>query len=162
FDRVKMLTGDPSATSQTTGITGGSSEAPYLPSDLDGIIPPATGDPNHFVSFPQGSPLSYKVRAYHVDFTNPANSTFPLQTTLGAASFSTLCATTRNCVPQSGTSTRLDAIGDRLMFRNSYRRFADGHESMFNNYTVSANAVAGVRWFELRRTSPGNWLKAQE
>ncbi len=48
------------------------------------------------------------------------------------------------------------------MFRNAYRRFADGHESIFNNYTVSANSVAGVRWFELRRTQPGNWLKAQE
>jgi hypothetical protein len=48
------------------------------------------------------------------------------------------------------------------MFRNAYRRFSDGHESMFNNYTVSANSVAGVRWFELRRTQPGNWLKAQE
>jgi hypothetical protein len=33
---------------------------------------------------------------------------------------------------------------------------------MFNNYTVSANSVAGVRWFELRRTQPGNWVKAQE
>ena len=48
------------------------------------------------------------------------------------------------------------------MFRNAYRRFSDGHESIFNNYTVSANSVAGVRWFELRRTQPGNWLKAQE
>src|SRR5205823_3370583 len=25
------------------------------------------------------------------------------------------------------------------------------------NYTVSANAVAGIRWFELQRTQPGNW-----
>ena len=52
----------------------------------------------------------------------------------------------------------LDAIADRLMFRNAYRRFADGHESMLNNYTVSANSVAGIRWFELRRTQPGNWV----
>ena len=43
------------------------------------------------------------------------------------------------------------------MFRNAYRRFSDGHESMLNNYTVSANSVAGIRWFELRRTQPGNW-----
>src|SRR5207248_4680865 len=32
-----------------------------------------------------------------------------------------------------------------------------GHESLLNNYTVSANAVAGIRWFELQRTQPGNW-----
>ncbi|PYL77001.1 MAG: PKD domain-containing protein, partial [Verrucomicrobia bacterium] len=157
FDRVKTLTGDSTATSQTRGITGGSSEAPFLPSDLDGIIPPAVGDPNHFVSFPQGSPLIYKIRAYHVDFTNPANSTFTLEASVGAASFTSLCPTTRNCVPQAGTTSGLDEIGDRLMFRNAYRRFSDGHESLLNNYTVSANAVAGIRWFELQRTQPGNW-----
>ena len=56
-----------------------------------------------------------------------------------------------------GTTSGLDAIADRLMFRNAYRRFSDGHESMLNNYTVSANSVAGIRWFELRRTQPGNW-----
>src|SRR5206468_1997670 len=98
-----------------------------------------------------------KIRAYHVDFTNPANSTFTLEASVGAASFTSLCSTTRNCVPQAGTTSKLDAIGDRLMFRNAYRRFADGHESLLNNYTVSANAVAGIRWFELQRTQPGNW-----
>ena len=48
------------------------------------------------------------------------------------------------------------------MFRNAYRRFSDGHESMLNNYTVSANSVAGIRWFELRRTQPGNWRIFQQ
>jgi hypothetical protein len=157
FDRVKMLAGDSTATSQTPGITGGSTEAPFLPSDLDGILPPLVGDPNHFVSFPQGSPLIYKVRAYHVDFTTPANSTFTLEASVPAASFTSLCPSTRNCVPQLGTSSGLDAIADRMMFRNAYRRFSDGHESLLDNYTVSANSVAGVRWIELRRTQPGNW-----
>ena len=36
------------------------------------------------------------------------------------------------------------------MFRLAYRKFADGHEAVVGNYTVSANGVAGVRWFELR------------
>ena len=162
FDRVKMLAGDPTATSQTPGITGGSGESPFLPGDLDGIIPPPVGDPNHFVSFPQGSPLIYKVRAYHVDFTNPANSTFTLDASVPAASFTLLCSSTRNCVPQLGTSSALDAIADRMMFRNAYRHFSDGHESLLDNYTVSANSVAGVRWIELRRTQPGNWGIFQE
>jgi len=162
FDRVKMLVGDPTATSQTRGIIGGSSEETFLPADLDGIIPPPAGDPNHFVAFPQGSPLIYKIWAYHVDFTAPANSTFSLEASVGAASFTSLCATTRNCVPQTGTSSGLDAIADRLMFRNAYRRFSDGHESMLNNYTVSANSVAGIRWFELRRTQPGSWSVFQQ
>ena len=36
------------------------------------------------------------------------------------------------------------------MFRVAYRKFADGHEAVVGNYTVSASGVAGVRWFELR------------
>lgn len=157
FDRVTMLVGDPAATSQTVGIIGGSSEASFLPADFDGIIPPPAGDPNHFVAFPQGPSLKYKVWAYHVDFASPANSTFTVEANVKAASFTSLCPTTRDCIPQAGTSTKLDELGDRLMFRNAYRRFSDGHESMLNNYTVSANSVAGIRWFELQRTQPGNW-----
>src|SRR6478752_1740018 len=107
FDRGKMLVGDPAATSQTRGIIGGSGEETFLPADMDGIIPPPAGDPNHFVAFPQGSPLIYKIWAYHVDFTAPANSTFSLEASVGAASFTSLCATTRNCVPQTGTSSGL-------------------------------------------------------
>ena len=42
------------------------------------------------------------------------------------------------------------ASADRLMFRLAYRKFADGHEAVVGNYTVSAGGVAGVRWFELR------------
>ena len=54
-------------------------------------------------------------------------------------------------MPQLGPqSSNLDAIGDRLMFRLAYRKFADGHEAVVGNYTVSAGGVAGVRWFELR------------
>ena len=60
-----------------------------------------------------------------------------------AASFTSLCSSTRNCVPQLGTNSGLDAIADRMMFRNAYRRFSDGHESLLDNYTVSANSVAG-------------------
>jgi len=78
FDRVKMLVGDPSATSQTRGIIGGSSEESFLPADIDGIVPPPVGDPNHFVAFPQGSPLIYKIWASHVDFTTPAKTSIRL------------------------------------------------------------------------------------
>ena len=66
------------------------------------------------------------------------------------------------CVPQLGVPDPLDALSDRLMFRNAYRRFPDGRESMLNNFTVSANSVAGIRWFELRRRVPGNWTLRQQ
>src|SRR5204862_7390476 len=64
------------------------------------------------------------------------------------------CPTTRSCVPEAGTTSRLDAIADRLMFRLAYRNFGD-HESVVGNFTVSSGSVAGVRWFELRNVTSG-------
>lgn len=85
----------------------------------------------------------------HADFAVPANTTFTLLASPAAAAFTELCPTTRACVPQPNGQT-LDGIGDRLMFRNAYRKFPDGHDAVVNNYSVSAGGVSGVRWFELR------------
>jgi cell division septation protein DedD len=150
FDRAKMLTGVP-ATFVTPGVTGGGSEPSFLPSDLDGTIFPVAGTGNPFVSFPGTG--AYKVRLFHADFATPANTTFTLIGSPAAAGFTALCPSTRNCVPQVGTTSRLDGIGDRLMFRLAYRKFTDGHEAVVGNYTVSAGGVAGVRWFELRNVT---------
>ncbi len=190
FDRAKMLVGDPTATLQTTeGIIGKNF---FLPSDLDGVLPPPAGDSNHFVAVniaagevefpapvgaqenaapPQGAQSAarlYKVWNFHVDWNNPANSSFTLRTNVPAADFTVLsCVNEKgerdlNCVPQLGIPDPLDAISDRLMFRNAYRRFPDGRESMLNNFTVSADSVAGIRWFELQRMRPGGWTLRQE
>ena len=163
FDRAKMLVGDPAATSQTPGILG-DTEALLLPSYLDGILPPPLGDPNHFVEFPQGEPLVYKVWAFRVDWGRPANSSFRHEASVRAADFTQLCPDTIRCVPQRGVlqSDWLDVLGDRLMFRNAYRRFPDGRESMLNNFTVKAHSVAGIRWFELRRTPRTSWTLRQQ
>jgi hypothetical protein len=158
FDRSKMLAGLP-ATFITTGITGGPSEETYLPADLDGSILPPSGAPASFVEFPGGG--SYRTFHFHVDFTTPANSTFTLFASTPAAGFTVLCGATRDCVPQGGTTQRLDGIGDRLMFRLAYRNFGD-HEAVVGNYTVSSGGVAGVRWFELRNVTAGPVTKFQE
>ena len=184
FDRAKMLVGDPTATLQTTEKVV--SQDFFLPSDLDGVIPPPAGAPNFFVAVtiaveeeetatPGGAqadaaapraastpPLLYKVWAFHVDWNDPANSSFTLRANVPAADFTVLCPNTRQCVPQLGVSQSLDGIADRLMFRNAYRRFPDGRESLFNNFTVSADSVAGIRWFELQRALPGNWTLRQQ
>jgi fibronectin type III domain protein len=151
FDRAKMLAGLPT-TFITTGITGGSSEETYLPADLDGSNLPPVGAPATFVQWPGAG--AYRTFHFHVDFITPANSTFTLFSSPPAAGFTVLCATTRSCVPQSGTTSRLDAIGDRLMFRLAYRNFGT-HESVVGNYTVSSGGVAGIRWFELRNVTAG-------
>src|SRR6185369_11451241 len=95
------------------------------------------------------------------DFATPANSTFTQFANPSAAGFSVLCATTRSCVPQAGTTSRLDGLADRLMFRLTYRNFGT-HESVVGNYTVSSNGVAGIRWFEVRNVTAGPITMAQE
>jgi hypothetical protein len=158
FDRAKMLAGQP-ATFITTGITGGSGEDAYLPADLDGSSLPSSGAPATFVEFPGTG--AYRVFHFHVDFATPANSTFTLFASAPAAGFTVLCATTRSCVPQAATTSKLDAIADRLMFRLAYRNFGD-HESVVGNFTVSSGGVAGVRWFELRNVTAGPVAVFQE
>ena len=160
FDRVAMIAGDPSATFVTPGITGGPNEDAFLPGDLDGSILPPAGTPDSFVEFP--STGVYKVWHFHADFVSPGNTTFTLFANPAAASFTLLCPTTRNCVAQPGTSSKLDGIGDRLMFRLAYRKFGDGHESVVGNFSVSSGGIPAVRWFELRNVSSGPVTVFQE
>jgi hypothetical protein len=160
FDRAAMLAGNP-ATFITPGITGGPSENPFLPADLDGSTLPPGGAPATFVETPFGG--AYKVFHFHVDWAVPANSTFTLFSSPAAAGFTELCPATRACVPQSGVTSPsfLDAIADRLMYRVAYRNFGT-HESVVGNMTVSSNAVAGIRWFELRGVTAGPVTVHQE
>jgi Divergent InlB B-repeat domain/PASTA domain/Domain of unknown function DUF11 len=158
FNRAAMLVGDP-ATYVTPGITGGSSEDPYLPADVDGSTPPPAGAPDPFVEFPGDG--TYKVYRFHVDWGAPASATFTLAGSPAAAAFTRLCPVSVSCVPQNGTTDGLDGLADRLMFRAAYRNFGD-HESLVSNYTVSSSGIAGVRWFELRSVTSGTPSKQQE
>jgi hypothetical protein len=147
FDRTAMLNGT-AATFVSPGITGGANEDSFLPADLDGLILPAGGTACPFVEFPGSG--GYKTFLFRPNFATPANTTFLLLGSPAAAGFSALCATTRACVPQLAPQAALDGIGDRLMYRLAYRKFADGHEAVVGNYSVSSGGVAGIRWFELR------------
>ena len=104
-----------------------------LPADLDGSILPPAGAPNPFIM--SGTATTQRIYRMHVDFGTPANTTFTLAATLDPPAFTLACTTTRACVPEPN-GDRLDAIGDRPMFRAAYRRFADGHEALVGNETV--------------------------
>ncbi|MEO5951091.1 MAG: hypothetical protein ABIQ44_01365, partial [Chloroflexia bacterium] len=138
FERARMIQGDPTARM----VFFGSNDSGLLPSDLDGALPPA-GSPNYFVTYPTLSSLAlYK---FHVDWVTPANSTFTGPTTIPVTPFSTNIGT----VPQLGTSVRVDALGDRLMYRLAYRNFGS-YESLALNFTVATGGVTAPRWYELR------------
>ncbi len=152
LDRAKMLTGAAASQVcfQVSTAYGG-----LLPSDLDGSITPPAGAPNYVLNFGSNSLNLWK---FHVDFTAVANSTFTGPTSVPVAAFTAACSGGGACIPQAGTSQRLDSLADRLMYRLAYRHFADGHEALVVNHTVKVSGsrrseVDGIRWYELR--NPG-------
>lgn len=55
------------------------------------------------------------------------------------------------CVPQLGTTQELDSLGDRLMYRLSYRNYGT-YQAMVVNHSVqvsSASQQTGIRWYQL-------------
>ena len=145
YDRAKMLTGQP-ATQQCFNTT--TSYGGLLPADLDGARQPPAGSPNYVLGLGT-STNDLAFWKFHVDWTTPANSTFTGPTTLTVATYAAACGASGTCVPQSGTTQKLDSLSDRLMLRLAYRNFGD-HEALVVNHSVTAGSGVGVRWYELR------------
>jgi hypothetical protein len=143
FDRANMLTG---GAANEICFQQNLPTFSLLPSDLDGSTPPPAGEPNFFVELYDTSDLG--LFKFHVDFANPSNSTFTGPTIIPVSTFSEACGG-GTCIPQSGTSQRLDSLGDRLMFRLAYRNFGD-HEALVVNHSVTAGSSVGARWYEIR------------
>jgi N-acetylneuraminic acid mutarotase len=152
MDRNAMLAGQP-ATILSTGMLGPSDDQ-LMPADFDGTILPPSGAPNPFTEI--GTNPTWKIWRFHADFTNPSNSTFAQAGTLTPDAFNVVCGGTAGaCVPQAGVPDQLDTLGDRSMFRNDYRRFANGQEALVGNMTVDSNGVAGIRWWQINNATSG-------
>ena len=146
YDRSQMILGAP-ATQQCFNATT-APEKTFLPASIDGSTPPPAGEAEWFVGL---SPTTANALAYyrlHVDFSNPTNSSLSAAPDLGVNAFSEACGG-GTCIPQASTSTRLDSLGDRLMYRLAYRNFGD-HEAMVVTHSVTAGSSVGARWYELR------------
>ena len=132
-----------------------------LPSDLDGSTLPPAGEPNFFMDLEDSTHLN--LFQFHVDFTNPSNSTFTGPTLISVAPYSEICAraTTVACIPEAAPGEKVDGLADRLMFRLAYRNFGD-HESLVANHTVKGGALAGVRWYEIRNPNSSPYVYQQE
>ena len=150
YDRNAML-GGAAATQQCFQLS--TSYGSVLPADLDGSTAPPAGSPNYLLNFTAGQLNLWK---FHVDWTNTANTKLTGPTAIPVASFAAACGG-GTCVPQAGTSQKLDSLGDRLMFRLAYRNFTN-HESLVVTHSVKLgstkrNQYTGVRWYEIR--NPG-------
>lgn len=155
-DRNQMLAGQP-ATMQCFQVQD-STISGMLPSDLDGSNAPPAGSPNYFlVQGPEGSSSLYLYK-FHIDFSNPANSSFSGPVTINVASYIPGPINGVPAIPQLGTTEMLDVNGNLLMPRLAYRNFSKGrspHESLLVTHSVAlGNGSAtwlGLRWYELRQ-----------
>jgi hypothetical protein len=136
LERDKMLAGL-DATAQCSSPD--TAHPSMLPANLDGSALPPVGSPNYIMNFGNNSLNLWR---FHVDWTTPANSSFTGPYSVqGVASFSPAC-NGGTCIPQPGTSQQLDSLADRLMYRLSYRKFAN-HESLVVNHSVNPGGGGG-------------------
>jgi hypothetical protein len=183
LDRTNMLTGSTpnpmQCFSNPTPIpTVGSLylEHSLIPADVEGTTPPPVGRQEFMVSI-QNPPndgktttstsTSINLWAFHVDWTDPAKSTF-ISTTRKVPSYTPGCYDVTHplqtvCVPEPSTNPKngyhyeIDSVGDRLMPRMSYRNFGT-YESFVVSHTIQAGTKSkqtGIRWYELHGHDAG-------
>ncbi len=141
MDRTAMLAGN-AATQQCFQLSGFFS---VLPGDFDGTILPPNNADEVFSNL--GSSNTIRFWRMHVDFANPNNTSLSGPTSVTVPSFSKLCFSA--CVPQKNTTQKLDALGDRQMYRLAYRNLGD-HEALLVSHSVNVNGRGAVRWYEFR------------
>ncbi len=142
FERSQMLAGG--AARQICAQTS-TSYASLLPADLEGTTLPPANSPNYLLSIGTSTLQFWK---FTVNWSGNGSGTLSSPTTVsGVATFSRACSG-GTCIPQPGTSQRLDSLGDRLMYRLSYRNLGT-REALLVNHSVATNNVSGIRWYEL-------------
>jgi hypothetical protein len=163
FERDKMLLGQYARLVYFDLMSANSAFGGMLPTDLEGSTPPPAGAPNYFAevddnSVPElGGIDALRLWKFHVDWHDTTNSTFGVDgqpdSVVPVAPFNWLTCVlqgSRRCIPQPNNAPPVDAVGERLMHRLTYRNFGD-HATLLLNHTVDAGGGrAGVRWYEVR------------
>lgn len=153
LDREAMLNGDPDAAMIIFPISG--SKFGIMPADFDGTPPPA-GEPAWFAHVNRSGNKKLEIWKAVINWDNPSSSTYSLHNSLTVAGFNANVGS----IPQPNTDQKLDAIGGQLMFRLQYRNFGS-YSTLVANHTVTSNARAGIRWYELRKETD-DWSVYQQ
>jgi len=147
-----------------------------LPADIDGKQKPLTDTPIPLVGTQDdggGYGAAFdaaNIWNLSVKWRSTPVSSLTLKTQLPVAAFDSIfpCApTSRDCLPQPGItnpSQYLDILSyrQRPTWRLAYRNFK-GYESLVTNQSVeAAPGVAGVRWYEIRRSTTGTYSMFQQ
>jgi len=169
MERSKMLLG------QTAQIVG--FDNPWRPTTIGGFhcVPPLDNDgafapegsPGLFITINDdaigGGSDQLWIYELDVDWTTPANSTFIRTQQINVTAFDSNFGPDWSNITQQGTTQKLDAVPQVVMNPPQYRNFGS-YETIVCCHTVDVNATdrAGIRWYELRRTSGGNWTIRQQ
>jgi hypothetical protein len=173
FERERMLAGLPAAMVYFDLASVNINVGGMLPADLDGNIPPPDGTPGLFAEVDDanwvGPADAIRLWEFDVNWSNPLSSTFGNQSGGDIANANVYLPVSAftpipcdYCIPQQGTTVKLDSLADRAMYRLAYRNFGD-HQTMVFNHTVKADGVdrAGIRWYELGNYGSG-WTVSQQ
>ena len=144
FERARMLAGL-SARQACVNTTAGHS---LEPADLEGSTLPPANSPNLLMSM---TSTAIQFWRFAVNWTAGTGTLTGPTNVAGVAAYSRACGGGA-CIVQPGTTTRLDSLADRLMYRLSYRNFGT-HESLVINHSVTSGTGVGIRWYELRNAA---------
>ncbi len=132
LDRQAILAGDPGAgfVQFTSPTSGDALEFGTLPANLEGPATPPSGTCGYLTHATDaeafGVPGSDRIRFWEacIDFNTPSNSTLNQISSINIPSIDiNLCGFSRDCIPQPGTSQRLDPNAANTMYRFNTRYF---------------------------------------
>ena len=178
LQREKMLAGEPAAmVRKTVPSLAGFGFQSITPIDADGTNPPADGTPGLFIRHRDdelhnsgsnnGDKDYLELWTFTPDFANADNSqlTGPINIEVSEFDSNFTCPDGFGCLtqkPEDGqTLSTLDPLKEVVNYKPQYRNF-NSHESITGSFVTKLdNNAAGLRWFELRKTS-GDWALHQE
>jgi hypothetical protein len=136
------------------------------PIDNDGTLAPS-GTPGMYIAFNDdalgGGTDQLWLYELSIDWTTPANSTFNRTQQLDVDPFNADFGPNWNNIPQKGVGQKVDGIPQVIMNVPQYRNFGS-YQTIVCCHTVNVdgNGLAGIRWYELRKSGSGLWSVRQQ
>ncbi|MGO9519864.1 MAG: hypothetical protein ACLPND_22735 [Candidatus Korobacteraceae bacterium] len=163
FNRTKMLVGDSSA--ESVCLSPGGGDFSLLPADLDSAVNPPVGEDEFFIGGVNAVDNSHlSLYSMHVDWSNPQGATITggnNSQLIAVATYTNACNYPSACVPQLGSTTLLDSLGDRLMYRFAYwedpplsnvlatpPKPVPAQHWLMNHSVIASGGNSAVRWYE--------------
>ncbi len=163
FDRAKMIAGNATATMQKFTLGSTNKFFTMSPVTLSGSTLPPTGSGGLIAYMNDnvwsGSTIdSIGMFEFKVNFTTPSATTVTTKSSLAVTAYkSDVCTATRGqCITQPGTTTRLEALQQRIMNQPIYRNFGSYEGIVLSHVVDKGTNISGVRWYELTKTT-GAW-----